>query len=473
MSVESIAKTLGTGSGIDISALVTGLVDASFANKTAQLDRKSETLTAQISGIATLKSAIAGFSTALSSIARSGQISTQPTSSNTSILGVSLLPGATAPAGTTALEVRQVAQGQIAHSGLIADRTAPVGQGTLTIAFGTATVDNGAMTGFAAGGGTPFDVTIDASNSSLDGIAAAINARNSGVTASILSDVNGARLVMKGPTGQALAFEMTVAEDGAAPGLSQLAVGRGATGTTIGTPARDAIVAIDGIPVQRASNSISNLIPGLKLDLVSAAPGTNVTIGATPPTAALRTVVEDFVATFNDLSTMLREQTDPLTGALARDPAASAMKRSLAGITLAEVNTGGTPGAPTTLAAIGVATNRDGSLRVDTAVLTKALAEHPAAVEKLFAATGGIPAKLTEIQRAVVDSTSGLGASEVRYTKQKRDLSDQQTKTLEQAEAMRSRMTQQFASMDAKVAAYKSTQTFLEQQIDVWNAQRG
>ncbi len=116
--------------------------------------------------------------------------------------------------------------------------------------------------------------------------------------------------------------------------------------------------------------------------------------------------------------------------------------------------------------------NRDGSLRVDTAVLNRALADHPAAVEKLFNAATGIPAKLSEIQRATVNTQTGLGASEARYTRQQRDLSDQQTKALEQAEAMRTRMTQQFASMDAKVAAYKSTQSFLEQQIDVWNAQR-
>ncbi len=472
MTVESIAKTLGTGSGIDISALVNGLVDASFANKNAQFEQKSETLAAQISGISRLKDGITGFSSALSSIARSGQLSTQPTSSNTGILGVSLLAGATPPASTTAIEVRQLAQGQVAYSGLIADRTAPVGQGTLTLTFGNATVGNGAMSGFTAGGGTPIDVTIDASNSSLDGIASAINAKNSGVTASILSDVNGARLVLKGPTGEALAFEMTVAEDAAAPGLSALAVGRGATGTTVGTAARDAIVAIDGIAVQRASNTISNLVPGVRLDLAAAAPGTIVNVGTAPPTDGLRTVVEDFVATYNDLATMLREETNPLGGALSRDPAASAMKRSLAAITLAQVDTGGALGAPTTLAAIGVATNRDGSLRVDTAVLNRALADHPAAVEKLFNAATGIPAKLSEIQRATVNTQTGLGASEARYTRQQRDLSDQQTKALEQAEAMRTRMTQQFASMDAKVAAYKSTQSFLEQQIDVWNAQR-
>ena len=472
MTVESIAKTLGTGSGIDISALVNGLVDASFANKNAQFEQKSEALTAQISGLARLKSGITGFSTALSSIARSGQLSTQPTSSNASILGVSLIAGATPPTSSTAVEVRQLAQGQVAFSNLIADRTAAVGQGTLTLTFGNATVANGAMSGFTAGGGTPIDVAIDASNSSLDGIAAAINAKSSGVTASILSDVNGARLVLKGPTGEALAFEMTVAEDAAAPGLSALAVGRGATGTTVGTPARDAIVAIDGIAVQRASNTIFNLVPGVRLDLASAAPGTIVNVGTAPPTDGLRTVVDDFVATFNDLATVLREETNPLGGALSRDPAAAAMKRSLAAITLAQVDTGGVPGAPTTLAAIGVATNRDGSLRVDAAVLNRALADHPGAVEKLFNAASGIPARLSEIQRATVNTQTGLGGSEARYTRQQRDLSDMQTKALEQAEAMRTRMTQQFASMDAKVAAYKSTQSFLEQQVEVWNSQR-
>lgn len=472
MSVESIAKTLGTGSGIDISALVTSLVDASFANKNAQLEQRSETLTAQISGLSRLKEGITGFSTALSSIARSGQLSTQPTSSNPGIIGVSLLSGATPPASSTAIEVRQIAQGQVAHSGLIADRTAPVGQGTLTLTFGTGTVANGAMSGFTPGGGTPIDIAIDATNSSLDGIAAAINAKNSGMTASILSDVNGSRLVLKGPTGEALAFEMTVAEDAGAPGLSQLAVGRGATATTIGTVAKDAIVAIDGIPVQRASNTISNLVPGLRLELVSAAVGTNVTIGTAAPTAGLRTVVEDFVATFNDLMGMLQEETAHQTGALSRDPAAATMKRTLAGITLTQVDTGGVEGAPTTLAAIGVATNRDGSLRVDTAVLSKALADHPAAVEKLFAASTGIPAKLADISAQVTNPKTGLGAAEASYTRQQRQLSDEQMKAVEQAENMRTRMTQQFASMDAKVAAYKSTQTFLTQQIDVWNAQR-
>ncbi len=45
MAIESIAKTLGTGSGVDITTLVNGLVEASFANKNAALTALGHRLT--------------------------------------------------------------------------------------------------------------------------------------------------------------------------------------------------------------------------------------------------------------------------------------------------------------------------------------------------------------------------------------------------------------------------------------------
>ena len=47
--------------------------------------------------------------------------------------------------------------------------------------------------------------------------------------------------------------------------------------------------------------------------------------------------------------------------------------------------------------------------------------------------------------------------------------SDQTAALQDQEDAMHTRLVQQFASMDAKVASYKSTQTFLQAQIDAWN----
>jgi flagellar hook-associated protein 2 len=82
----SIVKTLGTGSGLDTSVIVAGLVEASFANKNRQLTAKSDALTAQISGLAKLKSGLTGLDTALRTLVQGGSLSTQPTSSATGVL---------------------------------------------------------------------------------------------------------------------------------------------------------------------------------------------------------------------------------------------------------------------------------------------------------------------------------------------------------------------------------------------------
>ncbi len=473
----SIVQTLGSGSGIDTTALVQGLVDAQFAARNAALTRREETLTAQISAAATHKSNITTFATALSTLSRSGNLATQPTSSNTGILNVSRLAGASLTNLSAQVEVRQLAAAQTAATTPVADKSAAVGRGTLTLTFGTATVANGAMTGFTAGAGTPVNIAIGANNSSLEGIAAAINAANAGVSASILTDSAGSRLVVKGATGEARAFTLTATETPGHEGLAALNIGMGATGTTIGSAAADAIVAIDGVALKRDSNTISDLVPGVKLELASAQPGTLVNIGKTLPTNSLMQAVQDFVDTYNEVYSALRTDLDPVTGALRQDLAAKTLKRQLQQLTLTPI-TSGTSDVPTTLSQIGVKTNRDGSLSLDSAALTKALVNHPGQIEKMFAQPGGpattgngLSAALDAIATAASSTIRGLGASEVNYTRAKTEVVEDRTEALEKADALRTRMTRQFAGMDARVAAYKSTMTFLENQVKAWNSQ--
>ncbi len=476
MAVESIAKTLGTGSGIDTTALVQSLVDAQFELKTQQFTSREEKLTAQISAAATHKSNITSFATALASLTRGGTLATQPSSSNAAIVGVTRLSGADLTALNAKIEVRQLAAAHSVATAPVADLEAAVGQGTLTLSFGTATVADGAMTGFTPGSAAPVAIAIDQSNSSLEGIAAAIDAAKAGVTATILSDAGGSRLVIKGASGEARAFTLDVAETPGQEGLSALAIGVGAAGTTIGSAAADAIVAVDGVALRRDSNSISDLVPGVRLDLASAQPGTVVTIGKTLPTSALIQAAQDFVATYNEMYTALDADLDPVGGTLRSDTAAKALKRQMQQLSVAPL-VAASGSAPTTLAEIGVRTERDGTLSVDTATLTRALVNYPDAVEKMFAepvgdaTTGnGLTAALNAIASAASDTTRGLGASESNYTKAKSTLDLDKEKALASAEAMRTRLTSQFATMDAKVAAYKSTMSFLESQIEAWNS---
>lgn len=470
-AAQSLFTSLNTGSGVDLSTLVPGLVEAQFAARTAALKAKSETLTTQISAVAKLKSGITDFNSALKSLTEGGTLATQPSSSNSAVLTASGTPGAKLAGLSKSITVNALATAQTAATTTPLSKTAAIGTGTLTITLGTATysADGKAMTGFAPGAAKPIDITIDAENATIDKIAAKINAANAGVTASVVTNADGsAYLAMKGKTGAAQAF--TVSGTG---GLSALNVGTGATGTRLSGVAANAELTVDGIDVERASNTVDDLVDGVKLTLVSASP-TPVTLGAALPTAALSSVVSDFVSTVNSMMTDVKAATDPITGDLRSDSAAKALQRSLQSITLTKVVPGSfTDGTPTTLAEIGVTTNeKTGALQVDAKRLSEVLAKYPDAVEAMFAPSGsnlmGLSAQLGKIQLAASSTTYGLDASTKRLNEAQSDTTQAQDKLTDQRETTTTRMTAQFASMNSKVSAYKSVQSFMDQQIKMW-----
>lgn len=483
-ATQSILTALSAGSGIDTASLADQLVAAQFANQEDALTSKNTKLTAEISAVSMLKADITAFSSSLQALIKGGTLQSQPTVSTSGIVNVTGIAGAKLNGLSASLEVKQLAAAQSAATSVIADPTANMGGGTLTLTLGTATVANGQMTAFTAGSGTPVDITIDPAHSSLKDIAAAINAAGAGVTATIVSDSDGARLMLRGATGAAQAFTLAATEDPAAPGLAAFNVGVGATGTTIGGTAQDALVALDGVTFKRSTNSFSDLIAGVQIDLVSAKPGQVVSIGSARPTAALSQSVADFVDTYNQMIAEVNADTDAKSGPLAQDDAARNMKRMLSQLTLTPLIASAGDGVPTTLAQIGVGTNKDGTLTLDQEQLTTALTRWPDQIEAMFAdvpetivSTGaasvtsgkGLLGALGSISAAASSSTYGLAASLKKYQSAQSDITDQTAALKDKEDAMHTRLVQQFASMDAKVASYKSTQTFLQAQIDAWN----
>lgn len=468
-AAQSVLTSLSTGSGVDTASLVTSLVQAQFAAKNAALAAKNTTLTAQISATSTLKSTISNFSTALGTLTGGGTLQTQPVSSNGSVLSASAISGAKVGQLSSSVTVSALASAQGARSAAVADRTATIATGRMTLTFGTATYNAGGtqMTGFTAGSGTP--VSIEVTDGSLDGIASAINAAKSGVTASVITDTDGkAVLSLKGTTGSAQAFTLT--SDDSSSALAQFDVGVN-TGTLTGTAA-NAQLTVDGVSVQRSSNTVTDLIQGVKLQL-NAVSATPVSLTSTRPTSALAQAVTDFVDTYNQVYASAKGLTDPITGDLKSDSAAKSLLRSLQGLTTKTMVSSGTTGAPTTLAQLGIATNRDGTLTVKTDTLNKVLAAYPDEVEAMFATTSsnalGLQSSLSGISLAASSSIYGLGASSDRYTKAQKDLTTEQDKVTTQSDQMTTRLTQQFSTMNSKVTAYKATQTFMENQIKAWN----
>ena len=473
-AAQSLLTALDAGSGIDTTTLVSSLVQAQFAAKTAQLKGKYDTLTSQISAVSSLKSTISDFADAVANLVKGGTLQSQPVSSNSNVLGATALSGAKLSGLTASVTVSQLASAQTAVTRTaFASSSTVVGEGTLTLKLGTATYDaGGAMTGFTQGSAAAIDITIDSSNSSLSGIAAAINAKKAGVTASVVTNNDGtAYLSLKGATGAAQAF--TLEASSTSGDLSQVAVGVGAANMGVTSQAKNAKLSVDGVAVERASNEISDLIDGVKLSLTGTS-SVPVTLTASTPTTALTNAVNDFVDTYNQVIATVRTDTDPITGVLRSDPAAKTLQSSMQALVSKVLLPNAAPGEPATLAAIGVRTNRDGTLEVDADQLTQAMKDYPDSVEAMFAfstvSATGLNQAMASLKLNTTSTLYGLGASTTRYNQAMSKVTEQQDDITDKSATMTTRLTQQYASMNAKLTAYKSTQAYLKQQIDVWNS---
>ena len=361
----SIAASLGIGSGLDINALVTNLAAAAKQPKADLIAKRDAANKAKISALGQVSSGIDSFASALSSLIAGGSLFSQPSVSDPSLFSASAIPGARLGSLSASVEVRQLAQAQVLESETLLSRSDPVGQGVLTI----------------SAGGTDFAVTIDATNDNLDGLAKAINDKAAGVTASVVSDADGARLVVKGKSGEANAFTLAV-PDGTTSGLERFA----SDAMQVAQGAQDAIVRLDGVAIKRAGNSFSDVIPGVQIDLKNAKPGTIVSVGLTRPTAAISQGVQDFVSAYHELISVVAEATKAGTegagGALRGDLGVTALARQLAKLPTTMLSSTGS--GVHTLAEIGVRTNRDGTLSLDATRLASALAADPDGVEALF-----------------------------------------------------------------------------------------
>lgn len=364
VSSSAITNALGAGSGIDTGALIESLAQATRAPQQALIDRRTELNSARISTIASISSGVDSFASALQNLIDGGSLRKTASVSDAAVLGASVIPGARPNATTTRLTVDAVASGQTLMSGYHTSASDPVGTGDVTITTGTGS----------------FTVTIDGTNNSLSGLAEAINGAGSGVTASVVNDADGARLVLRGAVGSANAFTLSTTST---DGLENFAYGPGVTSTmTRPQAAADALVTVDGVQTRHTSNTIRGLVDGAEINLLQAKPGVPVTVTLATPTTNLQNGIVDFVDAFNQVKQQLDEALSATDGPLRGNEAMVGLRRSLAKLPSTQLVTPGN--GPSTLSEVGVRTNRDGTLSVDTVRLADALANDPNGVEALF-----------------------------------------------------------------------------------------
>lgn len=466
-ATAKLVSALGGGSGIDAASLAEQLAAAQFAARLDQISARSDKLTTQISAASTLKSMISTIASSFGDRVRTGDLAVMPQIANGAVATVS--KGTLTGSGTSTLEVTSLAKGATlvspAYSG---GATSSVGAGTLTIRFGTVS----GTTFTADSSRSQVDVTV-AAGATLADVANAINAKGSGVTAYVATGTTGAQLVLKGKDGAVNGFQIEASEDPANPGLAALAWTPAGDASRLKSTATDAAYVLDGVPRTSISNTITDAAPGLSLKLTATNVGSPTTISFSDPASGIETAMSDLVAALNEMVAELNRDTDPTSGTLSNNPGAREMRRQLGSLALTKVMPTAATGEPSTLAELGLKTNRDGTFTFDSARLSATMASSPTGTAKMFT-TGlyGVYATLDKIARAVTSTSNGnsLGGSLASMTTLQTKLATQKSDIETKQEALRQKLVTQYAGLDSRLSGSKSTLSFLQAQIDAWNA---
>ncbi len=469
---SSIISGLGAGSGVDFIKLAEDIAAASFAAQRTQLTARQEALTAQVSAAATLRGSITNLAAALGDRVRSGDLAPKGEIANAAVARVTVPPG-TSPRGNFSLEVTSLAQSQTLVSRPLASRDALVGEGTLTLRFGT--VSGTSFAPDAARAGVPITVT---ATDTLATLATKINTASGGaVSAYVANGTGGAQLVMKGRDGAASGFVLEAASitDPAvnAPGdLSYLGWQPTSTNGELRQTARDAAYLLDGVAATSPTNRITGLPGGFGLTLTATNTGapTSLTFGTS--TEAVSSLMNDFVSALNEIVAQVNDLAAPVGGELGNDPGARELRRDLAGLASRVVMPGATGSEPRTLGDLGLALNRDGTFRLDSARLNRSLETSPDAVAAMFTVgASGVFATVDRFARenSLTTDPSSLGGSLKRFELQKASSDERLAKIAEQQENLRQRLTRDFTASERRVSASQSTLAFLRQQVDIWS----
>ncbi|MDE8651121.1 flagellar filament capping protein FliD [Novosphingobium album (ex Liu et al. 2023)] len=464
-STQSLVTALGGGSGIDMAALANNLAVAQFSARTDRLSAKSDKLNAQISSASNIKSMLFSLSSSLGDRVRQGDLSPQPKVANAAVAQAAL-SGTRQPKGSYSLEVTALAKPQTLASKAYASATSTVGAGTLTLRFGT--VAGGTFTEDT--GHVAASITI-ASGATLTDVAAAINGANAGVSAYVAQTVDGAQLVLKGKDGAANGFVLDASEASGEPGLAGLAWTPGSSQGQLLATASDAAFKIDGLSMTAGSNTVSEAIPGVKLNLTATNAGSPTTVSFADPSATITSAMSDLVSALNEIAGAVKIATDPLTGDLRSDGGARKLRNDLSRLAGTTIMPNAT-GAAKTLADLGVSTQRDGTFTLDTARLAATMAKDPDGVAAMFT-TGlyGVYSSVDKLYRGASSTTDpgSLGGSISRYTSQLKQVAEDQTSLADDQEKLRASLAARFAVSENRVSASKSTLSFLQNQIAAWN----
>lgn len=381
----------GLASGIDTEALIKATSDAARAQRVLPSQKKIQDLTDTNTSLNDIKTKLTTLQTKTSGFktASGGPLAKAAASSDETVLTATASNSASN--GTYTMRVAQLAtSGSYSPDDRFSDpatAVAPllVGSETITVTIGT---------------GTPIVIPVTATTTLNDIAAAVNNATPSKGTASIVNtgQTPPYALVIKssstGATEGTVSFLASAGLTGYAPPLFD-------SGTAIaGDDAEFTITGIAGT-ITNSTNSVTGVIPGVTINLVSADPLTDVTISISDDKAGTTSKVQDFITAYNDIITYMAEKNKiereengskitntfgPLAGTRIDENAIISLRNGMSSSTYAS----GTY--VRIFADLGITTERDGTLKFDSAKFQENLAKEPNSVNQVLKNFGDLVA---------------------------------------------------------------------------------
>ena len=383
MTVDYLSAINQGGSGLNITQIVDSLVQAEQAPQENQIQSKIDSKNTAISAIGEVKSALSKLSTSLSTL--TGNTSLKVNSSSSAI-SATISDPSTAVAINSTISISTLAKGQTLAFEDYSSSTSLVGAGSLVLERG-----DWSSGSFVASSTVSSKTLTVATTDTLESLKDKINALDYGVSASVLGAGDGTfTLVLKSQDGKENALRITATESPSGSGLSSI------DNTTTNSSKQklagtDASFTVDGISLTRSSNIITDLFTGYNVNLLASTTvnGTDTPANLTGSvnTSAASENLQSFVNAVNDARTLLNEKTfrgsaSEEAGELSDDPVVKSIHKQLNSLTSNQLTGFGANGVY--LSNLGVRTERDGLLSLNTTILENELKNNPTSLDAIF-----------------------------------------------------------------------------------------
>ena len=459
-------SSLGIGANLPLDTLLTNLTTAEKARLTPITQQQSAN-TARLTAYGTLKSALEKFQTANATLNNADLFKSTTASSSSADLTVTTSAGAAS--GKYTISVTQLAQAQslTTTKDIASSKTV---QGDTSVAERKLVINQ-------PGRDKPLEITLTSEQTSLEGMRDAINNADSGVSASIVKLKDDQYQLVLTATDSGLDNKMTIAVEG--DDTLNAVIGYDGTDKTGGikqlVEAKNALLTVNNISIERGSNTITDAPEGVTLTLTKEV--SNVTVSVQKSNEQSKAAIKGWVDAYNsliDTFTSLTKYTavdagadtqDTSNGALLGDTVVRSIQTGLRGL----FTQGDGASAYKTLTEIGVTTDgATGKLKVDDTKLNKALNENSSAARLLLVGDGketGITTKMASNIKEYLADDGIIDSAQDSINATLKKLTKQYLATSESIDATVARYKAQFTQLDTMMSKLNSTSSYLSQQF--------